>query len=297
MSNSATDQRQDEAKAAILSLFDSQNLKVAYDREIRYRLESQFPHDVTGKAIRQLERDGDIARTGLPGRRGSADLPIQFYKRSQSNYNDLIPVIRKKLELSAFIIGVANEMGRHAESAWWRAFKRNNWVLYPASEDIPLGIHQYQDRRASTDHDIDFIAEKDGIRYGVEVKNGLNYPDDLYWKFSVAVELGTIPLIIARWLNPGQVPEIRALGGSGPILYKDAMYSTTYNLMITDIRETLGAPIQARDEVADEYFARKIDPVHKATQTQLETKSSQLRDFILKKRLDPRTRRTLGDRR
>lgn len=297
MSNLAIYQRAEQARNAILDLFKSQNLGAAYDREIRYRLEGQFPHDVTGKAIRQLQASGQIMKTGLPGRRGAADLPIQFYKLPESNYDQLIPLIRRKLELSTFITGVANEMGRHAESAWWRAFKRSNWGLHPKSEKIRLGVSEYRGRKTSTDHDIDFIAEKDGIEYGVEVKNGLNYPDDLYWKFSVAVDLGTIPLIIARWLNPGQVPTIPTLGGTQPILYKDAIYSTTYNPMITDIRKVLGAPIEGRDEVDDEYFIRKINATHTATRADIEAKRKQLRDFALDGRLDPKIRRILGDRR
>lgn len=287
----------EEAKSAILQLFQSQYLEVAYDRELRYRLENQFPHDVVGKALSKLANSKQVVKTGIPGRRGIADLPIQFYRLPGSDYEQILPAMRKKLDLSTFITGVANEMGRHAESAWWRAFKRNNWVVYPASEGIPLGINEHRNRRSSTDHDIDFIAEKDGIEYGVEIKNGLNYPDDLYWKFTVAVELGTIPMIIARWLNPGQVPLIRNLGGAGPILYKDAIYSTTYSVLIAEVKQTLGTPIQARNEVDEDYFARKIEPVHEATHSALDTRRKQMEDFALNGRLDSRVRRTLGDKR
>ncbi len=65
--------RSEDAKNAVLDLFTNQNLRVAYDREIRYRLESRFPHDVVGKAIRQLEVEKQLLRTGIPGRRGTAD--------------------------------------------------------------------------------------------------------------------------------------------------------------------------------------------------------------------------------
>lgn len=36
--------------------------------------------------------------------RGPADLPIQFYKLPESDYDQLTPLIRKKLELSTFIM-------------------------------------------------------------------------------------------------------------------------------------------------------------------------------------------------
>lgn len=185
-------------------------------------------------------------------------------------------------------------MGRHAESAWWRAFKRNRWEVYPTTEEQPLGIKEYQGRRASTDHDIDFIAVREGITYGVEVKNGLNYPDDLFWKFTVAVELGTIPLIIARWLNPGQVPLIRNLGGAGPILFKDAIYSTTYSPLIDEIKQILGTPVAARDEIDDDYFKNKLDPIHDLAKNTRTSKLQQMRDFALSGRLSQKNRQTLG---
>ncbi len=285
-----------DAENAVLDLFTNQSLKVAYDREIRYRLEGTFAHDAIGKAIRRLESNKQLLKTGIPGRRGTADLPIQFYKLPQSDYKELLPIIRKKLDLSAFITGVANEMGRHAETVWWRAFKRNQWEVYPDNEEPPLGIKEYEGRRASTEHDIDFIAKKDGITYGVEVKNGLNYPDDLYWKFTVAVELGTIPLIVARWLNPGQVPVIRNLGGAGPVLFKEAIYSTTYSPLIKEIKEFLGTPVTARDEIDDDYFQKKLDPLHDSVKKSHTSRLQQMKDFALNGRLNPRNRQTLGDK-
>jgi hypothetical protein len=291
-----SDNKSEDAQNAVLDLFTNQNIKVAYDREIRYRLEASFPHDVIGKAIDKLQRDKKLLKTGIPGRHGAAELPIQFYKLPQSDYKEILPIIRKKLDLSAFITGVANEMGRHAETAWWRAFKRNEWEVHPNSEEQPLGIKEYEGRRASTDHDIDFIAKKEGITYGIEVKNGLNYPDDLFWKFTVAVELQTIPLIIARWLNPGQVPLIRNLGGAGPLLFKDAIYSTTYSPLIEEVKQFLGSPISARDEIDDDYFQNKLGPIHDSVKNSHASRLEQMKDFALNGRLSRKNRQTLGDR-
>lgn len=211
-----------DAMKAILDLFNG-GLLVAFDREIRYRLENSFPHDIVGRAIGQLQEEKKIVQTDLPGRPGAGDRPNQFYRLPTTDYKELRPIMKKKLELSIFIVGVSTRMGIHAERAWWNAFRRNHWEVYPSSDEVPLGINNYQGRRSSTDHDIDFVAKKDSISYGVEVKNGLNYPNDLYWKFSVGAELDTIPLIIARWLNPAQIPLIEDLGGTKPLVYKDGI--------------------------------------------------------------------------
>jgi len=39
------------------------DLKVAYDREIRYRLETKYPHDLTKKAINELVKKREIRKT------------------------------------------------------------------------------------------------------------------------------------------------------------------------------------------------------------------------------------------
>ncbi|MGQ4892983.1 MAG: hypothetical protein ACP6IP_10965 [Candidatus Njordarchaeia archaeon] len=54
------------------------DLKVAYDREIRYRLETKYPHDLTKKAINELVKKREIRKTNLPGRRGAGDMPMFF---------------------------------------------------------------------------------------------------------------------------------------------------------------------------------------------------------------------------
>jgi len=161
------------AKDAILHLFREGGVPVAFDRELRYRLESQFPHNSVGEAIRQLKEDGKIRSTSVPGRRGGGDIPNIFYRLPDSNYRELLPLMHKKLDLSIFITGVSRGMGRHAELAWWRAFKRSRWNVYPSSEDDFKGVNEHRGRKSSINNDIDFIAEKDGVEYGVEVKTDL----------------------------------------------------------------------------------------------------------------------------
>ena len=282
------------AKNKILNLL--KNLKVAYDRELRYRLESEFSHDEVGRAIKQLEKEKLIKRTGVRGRRGPGAMPNVFYKLPGTPYSEIGHIMRKKLDLSTFIAGVSREMGRHAELAWWRAFHRNNWTLYPASEcEIGRGIREFGGKVASVNNDIDFVASKNGISYGVEIKNGLMYPDDLYWKIIVAAELDLIPLIIARWLNPAQVKCIKEVGAVF-VVYKEAIYSTTYAPLIQEVRNFLGFPIDARDEIDDEYFRRKIEAVHEHVLANEDDYRSKLRSFLLHGRNDPCIRRCLGDR-
>jgi len=92
-------------------------------------------------------------------------------------YRHLTTVIfyqKKKLDLCAFISGVSREMDNHAELLWWRALRRNGWNLYPKTEEGPFAVSKYKGIESNIKNDIDFIVEKDGITYGVEIKKFLN---------------------------------------------------------------------------------------------------------------------------
>jgi len=74
-------ERVEMAKDAILRLFQEGIVDVAYDREIRYRLEDKFPHDVIAGAIKELTGSGSLKQTNVPGRRGpSGEHPNKFYR-------------------------------------------------------------------------------------------------------------------------------------------------------------------------------------------------------------------------
>ncbi len=108
--------RAEEAEADVLALFRSENNFVAFDREIRYRLETKYAHDEVGEAVKRLKNKCLIKPTSLPGRKGSGDRPNQFYRLPDSDYRVQMGSMRRKLELSNFITGVSSDMGRHAET-------------------------------------------------------------------------------------------------------------------------------------------------------------------------------------
>jgi predicted RecB family endonuclease len=234
-------------------------VEVAYDRELRYRLESEFPHDKIGQAITKLRREGKVKQYHLPGRKGKEEAPNTFYALPGSDYRSLLPKMREKFELAVAVIDISSAMGLYAEEVWYNAFRERGWRVYPERIEEIGNVRKFRDLEATRDTKvgIDFIVEKDGIAYGVEVKNKLPYPSQLLEKIIVMVDLGLIPLIIARWLNPSQINAIKKLGGFY-VVYKTAIYSPTYKELIDKAVKVLGFPIECRDKVDDEYFEKNI---------------------------------------
>jgi len=255
-------------------------IQVAYDRELRYRLESEFPHDVVGLAISELERETVIKRTNVPGRKGSGDTPNIFYRLPSSDYRSILPLMRRKLELAKAIQSVSSDMGRYAEEVWFNAFKENGWETYPSNVEEIGGVREFKGKKAGNDikKDIDFIACKDGIAYGVEIKNRFSYPDDLFWKIIVATDLDVIPLIIVRWLNPSQVKAIPELGGFY-VVYKTAIYSPSLEGLVNDAVKVLKYPIECRSKIDDSFFKNRVEKIHDYVSENLDSIKDKLRKF------------------
>ena len=59
---------------------------------------------------------------------------------------------------------------------------------------------------------VDFIVERDGITYSVEVKNWIKYEyytrKEIRPKISIAKQLEVVPFIIARYIDPEMIKEI-----------------------------------------------------------------------------------------
>lgn len=141
MTSPPDEEKTEKAKQAVLQLYQG-GLQVAYSRELRYRLETLFPHDVIGNAVKVLEKSKKLKRTNVPGKRGAGrEHPNVFFRLPKAQYKKLLPVMRKKLDLSIFISGVSRNMGRHALPIhlWHIRFLRMAWKRTRCSYQGMLG--------------------------------------------------------------------------------------------------------------------------------------------------------------
>jgi len=139
----------ERAKEEILGKLEK--LKVAYSRELRYRLESKYAHDITWTALKQLEEEGAVKKFGLPGRKKKDKeelIPGDFYALPddwRENRRDLEHKAREKRELVALGVAALSEAGRYAEEAFWLALREvagaRGWEIFPESvEEVGRGV-------------------------------------------------------------------------------------------------------------------------------------------------------------
>lgn len=240
----------DPCEMAVKALL--KDIGVGFDREIRYRLERDFFHDVTGYIVRRLDEKGQIRRTGLRGRR----VPVVFYRLPETDYNEIIGLMNKKVRLSNFLSYNSSKAGYFAQFLWDLAFQDLGFEI------LGREIRRFRGKRATVGGDIDFIAQKDGLTYGVEVKNSLSYPDDLSRKLRIAVELDVIPFFIVRWISKSQFHMVRKYGGLVKI-YETSIYPSEYAKIIEECRGVLGYSLIALDRITErpKRHLRKIHTI------------------------------------
>ncbi len=106
-------------------------------------------------------------------------------------------------------------------------------------------------------HDLDFLIERDGIRYGVEVKNQLGYidQDELEIKLAMCGWFGVRPMFCVRVMPANYFYDVTSRGG-----YVLVTQNQNYPLLAGDlarrVRKTLSLPVAVIQRLPDSALAR-----------------------------------------
>ena len=115
-------------------------------------------------------------------------------------------------------------VGKHAETIFKWGFRSLGFSIVSEDADSYQGRHWTR-----TGHDLDFIAQKDSLAYGVEIKNTFDYMDmeELEIKLDMCDYLGLIPFFICRHRAKSHLEKVQEhngqlyIFGSNRLLKKD----------------------------------------------------------------------------
>jgi hypothetical protein len=126
------------------------------------------------------------------------------------------------------------------------AFARNQFLLV-GRESKAYG----ESRWSKTEHDLDLIVERDGVGYGIEVKNTLSYMNEqeLRVKLGLCEHIGVRPIFVVRMLPRTWANDIIVAGGYAMILGWQ-LYPRAQAELAKTIREELGLPVDSPTAVA-----------------------------------------------
>ncbi len=238
------DSREVEAKETLRSFFEARREEVFFSRQLEVQHEDEYFHWVTNRALRKLRDEGVVLGESRPLTSGGTinlvwNRGYRFYRRSATRVVKLIE------EYADPNIGGA--IGLHGEFMVLEGFARSQFVMR-GRNTRELGGRAWSE----TGHNLDFVFERDGVAYGVEVKNTLGYMD--YEEFKTKIRLcrflGIRPVFVARMLPKSWMYELISEGGFGLVL-KYQLYPWSHRELARRVARELGLPVDAPKVLAD----------------------------------------------
>ena len=146
-------------------------------------------------------------------------------------------------------------IGLHGEQMILGGFARKQFILRDHN------TRTYADKQwTKSEHNLDFIFERDGLAYGVEVKNTLSYMEEAEFqtKMEMCGHLGITPVFAVRMLPKSWINELIMRGGYAMIL-KFQLYPWTHTELARRVRDELGLPVDAPRKLRDGTIDRFVN--------------------------------------
>ena len=224
------------ARARLLAHFEDNPETVFYSRQLEVLYEREYFHWVTNRALRRLVEEGRVLSETRRLDLGSEikllwNRRYRFYKRSSAEVFDLVN--RYSSSASDGTLGL---QGEHLVLA---AFARAQHVLTGEVTREHAGRHWEE-----TEHNLDFIFERDSISYGIEVKNTLGYLgiEEFVTKVRLCLHLGLKPVFAVRALPRTWADALISAGGYAMIMGYQ-FYPWTHADLAGEIRTKLLLPV------------------------------------------------------
>ncbi|HZQ75408.1 MAG TPA: hypothetical protein VFB08_21040 [Burkholderiales bacterium] len=240
----------DRAIARLRSFFSQAPTRLFYSTQIETALERDFFHWIVGRGLLELGNAAELTRRTMPLQGQS----INFYASRKHRYFER--QLKTMLALLARIYDpeFTHAIGRQGELMFDAALGRYGFRA-EASNTKSWGGKTWM----KTNHNLDRIVIRDGVAYGVEIKNTQNYisREELRTKIELCRHLGVKPLFIMRFAPKSYMFEIFKSGGFG-LLFEEQMYPLGHTELLKQVRETFGLKVSSPKDVKDGDMQRLL---------------------------------------
>jgi hypothetical protein len=245
------DPREEEATERLQRVFEESPKSVFFSRQLEVLHEGTWFHWVTNRALRELAARGTI-RTEIRPLATGGRVTLMWHRSHRYFRRDAARVVNLVEEYAAPNIGGA--LGLQGEAMVLEGFARKQFLMHGRNTRT-FGSASW----GKTGHDLDFIFERDGVAYGVEVKNTLGYMEqnELRVKIEMCQTLGLKPLFAVRMLPKSWVKEVVDAGGFALIL-KYQLYPWAHRDLARRVQDQLGLPVDAPAALQDGTMERFV---------------------------------------
>jgi len=238
-----------EAVRDVRELFEADKQAIYYVRQLQCKFEKKYFHWVTDRAILKLKDEGFLRREP---RSGSTGVSIHFYVHHSNRYparqiNRMIKVVEAYSQDT-----ISRSIGCHAENLFGVALSLKGFQL-TGRDTNSYGAKKWED----SNHDLDYILQHNGVAYGCEIKNKLEYIEfeELNIKLKMCRFLGLRPLFIMRYSPKTYNELIRASGGYS-MIFETQIYEINQTELVSRMREILQLPVLCSSRIPDSIVDR-----------------------------------------
>lgn len=242
---------QQRAKSDLVNFIEEHKNCVFYSRQIEVKFEDTYFHWVTNRALRDLVAE-DVLRTEARPLRSGGSIKILWHKSYRYYKRYAKKVVGLVEEYADPNIGAA--LGLQGEFMVLEGFARNRFVM-TGRNTRRWGESVWE----ASEHDLDFIFEKDAKAYGIEVKNTLTYMDrdEFNTKIELCQSLGITPVFVVRMLPSIWISELVGRGGFALVL-KHQLYPWAHKALAQRVARELDLPVDTPRALWDATMARFV---------------------------------------
>lgn len=238
------DPRETDAIDDLANFFGKHREMVFFSRQLEVRNEGKYFHWITNRALRELKDRGLVRGETRPLKTGGAINLLwlrsyRFYKRSAAN---LVRLVEEYADPN-----IGGVLGLHGEAMVLEGFARSEFVMRGRNTRSFAGKTWEE-----TDQNLDFIFERDGLTYGLEVKNTLGYMDhdEFAAKIRLSHFLGIKPVFVVRMMPKTWINELNEAEGFALVL-KYQLYPWTHKELARRVARELGLTVDAPRALAE----------------------------------------------
>lgn len=247
------DPAEEAARPALIGHFESHKREIFYLKQIQVLFERKTYHWITRRALYKLVEEERVVHSKLIKSPGGVEVRLLFHKSHRywkRQAAKLLKIIDEMADPE-----LARACGDHAEMLFLNALASRGFQPY--GEDV----REYRSRVwAETEHNLDFILEKEGIAWGCEVKNTWDYipEDELRIKLRMCSRLGVRPLFIMRASSKSYNYEIIQAGGFA-LIFEDHLYPFGMLKFGEKVRTELGMPAASPRAIPGGHIDRFVN--------------------------------------
>lgn len=226
--------------------------KYFFSRQLEIIHEDQYYHWITNRALRKLAARRIIGQEKVKLAHGP-ELTLYWHKTFRYPKREIKSTVNLVNEYSNPTLSAA--IGNQGEALVLEGFARNEFILKARNTNSHNGLQWNESA-----HDIDFIFEKSGVKYGVEVKNTLGYMDsnEFQTKIALCKSIEVRPVFATRMLPKSWIIQLNAEGGFALIL-KYQLYPWGFRELAKTVNSKLQLPVDSPNSLHEGTMKRLMD--------------------------------------